>query len=277
MKSGFTLVELSIVLVIIALIIGGVLVGRDLISAVGVRAQISQIEKYQTAVNTFRGKYGYLPGDIPDPVATEYGFAPRGIDQFGLNTLQGNGDWIIYGLGGYGWDCGGETLMFWVDLSAAGLIEGGFNTANPINCNGVLSQNTNLYVPTAKIGQGNYITVWSDACSICSSTGNYFGISNIITLNAGGSQVSAGPAMTVQQAYIIDQKIDDGLPTSGRVSAKYPHSASFWVGTANSSTAVSGSPTTCYDNAGNTANQVVYSTSQNNGSGLNCGLSLLFR
>ena len=57
-SAGFTLIELSIVLVIIGLIIGGVLVGRDLIAAAQVRAQISQIEKYQTAVNTFRGKYG---------------------------------------------------------------------------------------------------------------------------------------------------------------------------------------------------------------------------
>ena len=50
-KSGFTLVELSIVLVIIGLIIGGVVVGRDLIDAATIRAQISQIEKYNTAVN----------------------------------------------------------------------------------------------------------------------------------------------------------------------------------------------------------------------------------
>ena len=78
LKVGFTLIELSIVLVIIGLIIGGVLVGRDLISAAGVRAQISQIEKYQSAVNTFRGKYGYLPGDISDPTAQQYGFAARG-------------------------------------------------------------------------------------------------------------------------------------------------------------------------------------------------------
>ena len=51
-KSGFTLIELSIVLVIIGLIIGGILVGRDLINASAIRAQISQIDKYQQAANT---------------------------------------------------------------------------------------------------------------------------------------------------------------------------------------------------------------------------------
>src|ERR1700722_13612838 len=85
LKAGFTLIELSIVLVIIGLIIGGVLVGRELISAAQIRAQISQIEKYNSAANTFRGKYGYLPGDIPDPAAKQYGFATRG-------TLAGEGD-----------------------------------------------------------------------------------------------------------------------------------------------------------------------------------------
>src|ERR1039458_8026084 len=129
-KAGFTLVELSIVMVIIGLIIGGVLVGQDLISAASVRAQISQIEKYQTAVNTFRGKYGYLPGDIPDPYATQYGFQPRGWRPHG----EGDGNGLIEGLTPgccYGGDLygSGEPLMFWEDLSSAGLINGTFNTA----------------------------------------------------------------------------------------------------------------------------------------------------
>src|ERR1700678_1068516 len=75
--SGFTLIELSIVLVIIGLIIGGILTGQDLIKAAEARAQISQIEKYQTAVNAFYNKYGYLPGDIPNPYASQFGFQSR--------------------------------------------------------------------------------------------------------------------------------------------------------------------------------------------------------
>ena len=56
-SSDFTLIEMSIVLVIIGLIVGGVLVGQDLIRAAYVRAQVSQIEKFNTALNTFYGKY----------------------------------------------------------------------------------------------------------------------------------------------------------------------------------------------------------------------------
>ena len=76
-KSGFTLIEMSIVFVVIGLIVGGILVGQDLIRAAGVRSQISQIEKFNTATNTFYGKYGYLPGDIPKTTAASFGFTAR--------------------------------------------------------------------------------------------------------------------------------------------------------------------------------------------------------
>ena len=95
-KAGFTLIELSIVLVVIGLIVGGILVGQDLIKAAEVRAQIGQINEYNTAVNTFRGKYGYLPGDIPDPYATQFGFQTRGA-----YPGQGDGDGMITAYNGY--------------------------------------------------------------------------------------------------------------------------------------------------------------------------------
>ena len=132
-QHGFTLIEISIVLVIIGLVVGGVLVGRDLISAAAVRAQVSQIEKYQTAVNTFRGKYGYLPGDIPNPVAGQFGFPSRGSF-----AGEGDGNGILEGINS---DASGqndsfcvftgEEAMFWVDLSQAKLIDGSFTTATP--------------------------------------------------------------------------------------------------------------------------------------------------
>jgi prepilin-type N-terminal cleavage/methylation domain-containing protein len=61
--SAFTLVELSIVLVIIGLIIGGVLAGRDLIRAAELRSLVSEVERYNSAVNAFKLKYNCLPGD----------------------------------------------------------------------------------------------------------------------------------------------------------------------------------------------------------------------
>jgi prepilin-type N-terminal cleavage/methylation domain-containing protein len=73
-KCGFTLIEMSLVLVIIALIVGGILVGQDLIKAAEARAQISQIEKYNSAVNTFRAKFQAIPGDMAVATANQLGF-----------------------------------------------------------------------------------------------------------------------------------------------------------------------------------------------------------
>lgn len=76
MRPGFTLVELSIVLVIIGLLIGGILVGEDLIQASKIRAQISQIESIRTGALTFKLKFGALPGDLPN--ASSFGLTQAG-------------------------------------------------------------------------------------------------------------------------------------------------------------------------------------------------------
>src|ERR1700722_15466804 len=99
--NGFTLIELSIVLVIIGLIVGGVLVGQDLIKAAEVRAQISQIEKYNTAVNTFYGKYQAIPGDMNIATASQFGFTVGSLCTGDGTSPYGsrNGNGLIEGAG----------------------------------------------------------------------------------------------------------------------------------------------------------------------------------
>lgn len=286
--AAFTLVELSIVLVIIGLIVGGILVGRDLISAAGVRAQISQIEKYQTAVNTFQNKYGYLPGDISDPTATRYGFTSRG-------TLagQGDGNGVIegyaysYSNGGF-WEAAGETVMFWVDLSTAGLIEGGFSTATPDDAPVTIPETAlGAYFPPAKIGRGNYIYVYSI------NDVNYYGISYVGFVGYSraiqSSSASGIRALSVAEAYSIDNKIDDGYPQTGNVTAQYLDGGDPYLEWAGSGwgylhwfgpppgTAAKGSAASCFDNGDNASAIMQYSLSQANGSYLNCALSLAFQ
>ena len=130
--NGFTLIELSIVLVIIGLIVGGVLVGQSLIQAAGVRAQIAQIEQYNTAVNTFYGKFGYLPGDIPATTAVQFGLSASVAARSWSGVTYGDGDGVVMGLVAGETD-GGETYLFWSDLAAAALIQES-QVAN-INCN----------------------------------------------------------------------------------------------------------------------------------------------
>jgi len=288
-KSGFTLIELSIVLVIIGLIIGGVLVGQDLIRAAEVRATISQIEKYQTAVNTFREKYGAVPGDLNALVATQFGFTARGN-----YAGQGDGNGILQGvdanLAGHNYgnvqNCG-ESAMFWVDLTTANgmninMIEGSFSTASPTTPPGNIS-GTFLtgYFPQAKIGRGNYIYVYSNSSVLTPAT-NYFGISALSQVGTV-TAVNSTPAITVKQAYDIDKKVDDGYPTSGRVVAYYLNTTGIWGaegGVANlygSAGPVSASSQTCYDDGGNSAAPMLYSLTQANGAYANCALSFGFQ
>lgn len=304
---GFTLIEMSIVLVVIGLIVGGILVGQDLIRASEVRAQITQIEKFNQAVNTFRGKYGVLPGDMNTAAAATFGFTPRG-SQGG----QGDGNGIIEGYGGdcagnhgtsansCGWGEGaGETLMFWVDLTYAngmnlGFIEGTFSAASPTSLTGTItSANVYRYFPVAKIGTGNYVSVWSGGTSASAANTvllngiNYYNIVAATGIKVGGELLGTA-TIPVRQAYAIDSKIDDGLPQSGTVTAVIMANPSAlitgnnWAAGAGTNGALSGhastgSATTCYDNGGSASTAMAYSLEINNGAGANCALSFQFQ
>jgi prepilin-type N-terminal cleavage/methylation domain-containing protein len=214
LKAGFTLIELSIVLIIIGLIIGGVLVGRDLINAATIRAQISQIEKYQTAVNTFRGKYGYLPGDIP--IAATFGFFGTGLDGT-IGKGDGNGQLQdIWGNAAGGPRPVGEVLVFWRHLSDANLIDGSYGSllasgGSPPSSQPVSAANS--WYPPSKYGIGNLI--------VYSASGqNYYQITSLYLWSTTPfGSYGAGAGITVLDAKAIDTKIDDGLPLSGRVTA----------------------------------------------------------
>jgi prepilin-type N-terminal cleavage/methylation domain-containing protein len=290
-RDGFTLIELSIVLVIIGLIVGGVLVGQNLINAAGVRATITQVEKFNTAANTFFGKYGYLPGDIPTGPAAQFGFAARGAF-----PGQGDGNGLIQGQGNtaggalQGTTQFGEPILFWMDLTSAGgqnlnLIEGNFSTPGYLNTGG--GANLALLFPTAKIGNGNYFYVYSGGTTGSDSI-NYFGMSVVTNINGGGN-LSSNPGLTVQQAYAIDTKMDDGLPQMGRVITSYIDAScsgdACWApslggGVGPNTSATAGSSNTCYDNSA-TANGTPgvsgatqhYSVEINGGSNVNCALS----
>ncbi len=288
-KYGFTLIEMSIVLVIIGLIVGGILVGADMINAATIRSQVSQIEKYNTAVNTFRGKYGYLPGDIPDPQASSFGFVARGSI---AGTGDGNGfiQGLYNGLTAVGYStASGETALFWEDLSQAGLIGESLNTASATTgpASTVTGTAINLYVPSAKIGNANDVYVWSGSTNFGSNgTGaNYFGLSIVSSIPTTAVIVSK-TGLSVVQAYNIDKKIDDGMPQSGRVLALFDNGGIAneltWAGSGvvyspPYTTATTGSSATCFDNGGNAGNPQQYSTEQNGGNGQNCALSFRFQ
>ena len=164
-KNGFTLVELSIVLVIIGLIIGGILVGQDLIHSAQIRAQVSQMEKLNTSVHTFKLKYDGIPGALLSTDAKAFGlFASTN----GTARPWGDGNGILES-GNAGCNGAGltncfyaELLIFWRHLSDANLIDGTYAPNNLIDNTGVMngvSYAINSFIPPAKIGNGASIAV----------------------------------------------------------------------------------------------------------------------
>jgi len=91
---------------------------------------------------------------------------------------------------------------------------------------------------------------------------NYYGMSVVGTIDGTGA-MHATPGLTMQQAYAMDTKIDDGFPQTGRAIAKYldwtiTHGGPVWaagggVAGASSTGITAGSATTCYDNSANSS------------------------
>lgn len=123
-ESAFSLLELSIVLVIIGLLSAGILVGQSLIRAAELRSVTSDQQRYKTAINTFRDKYSALPGDMRN--ATAFWGKDNALcsTQTGTvavpGTCNGNNNGI--------WDLDMvENYRAWQHLSNAGVIEGSYS------------------------------------------------------------------------------------------------------------------------------------------------------
>ncbi|OUS11879.1 prokaryotic N-methylation site [Gammaproteobacteria bacterium 53_120_T64] len=108
-QSGFTLVEIAIVLVIIGLILGGVLKGQVLIDNAKYKNFVKQMESYRGAFYTFQDTYRGLPGDISNITALDPG------------AVAGNGNGRI--AGGL-CNTAEESCNVWSHLRYAGIIPG---------------------------------------------------------------------------------------------------------------------------------------------------------
>ncbi|MDX1975992.1 MAG: prepilin-type N-terminal cleavage/methylation domain-containing protein [Rickettsiales bacterium] len=217
-RAGFTLIELSIVLVIIGLIIGGVLVGRDLIKGAELRAAVSQMERYDTAVNIFRNKYSGLPGDFTR--AGSFGFYSTDITPNGNSLLEINPGG---GASSPGY-ISNEVAVFFRHLTQSGLIsdniEGG-DCLDPFSSGETLAN----YFAASKLAPNTYII------PIAKDGLNYYYLLRGMSVGAGDPGFLDGadagntgapdfkpyPAIPVMSAFQMDSKLDDGIATTGRV------------------------------------------------------------
>lgn len=95
--SAFSLVELSIVLVIVGLMSAGVMVANSLIKSAKITSVLNEINNIKVAVSAFELEYNALPGDMSN--AFEYFGSDCGLDGTSGNAgCNGNGDNCLSGI-----------------------------------------------------------------------------------------------------------------------------------------------------------------------------------
>ncbi len=203
------MVEISIVLVIIGLVIGGIMTGRTLIRAAEIKSIGTDLERFESARMTFRSKYNCLAGDCSSAVS------------FGIGS---NGDGNGY-VGHY--STGPENWNFWVHLSNAGLIAGSYSGTNGPNSggNGNIDAVAGSNVPASRIPKVGYSILTPAPFYTTFSPAIGYGLDRSVTDTAyliGGDSPS-NQYNTMEgfispiEAKSLDDKYDDGLANDGNI------------------------------------------------------------
>lgn len=226
MKKGFSLVELSIVLVILGLLTGGILTGQSLIRAAELRSVVTQVSQYATAFYGFRDKYIALPGDMAK-AEDFWGSDPDGCPTHTnrvakKETCNGNDD---------GRTASGsvdiyERFRVWQHLANAGLVEGSYTGV--AGAGGDLADGgqgeIGINMPAMRlsgVGAGIYTRRAGHAGTTeIMYIPEGYGATFVIGARGSGS-LPTGPFATPEEVWNMDAKLDDGKPFYGKVIARY--------------------------------------------------------
>jgi prepilin-type N-terminal cleavage/methylation domain-containing protein len=200
-QSGFTLVEIAIVLVVIGLLLGGILKGQQLINSARVRNLADQNSGVQAAYYGFVDRFRNLPGDMPNAQAiTAIGAA--------VGAVGGDGNGRI--------DDIGEAGAVWSHLSVAGFLTG---TYTGITATEAVYR---VAVPAGAVPANAFQGPILLAHMNDYTQGNV--VATIIRL-----AYSFGGNIPVPLLRDLDQKLDDGVAGSGvmRVSSELADATTF--------------------------------------------------
>ena len=199
-RAGFTLIELSLVLVIIGLVIGGVLVGQDLIKQASARKNISELQQLQLALKTFQLKYGCIAGDCVNATDLFGNYIPVTASCTMPNgNGNGNGNNLIDDGGTGSWFCESRQSIY--SLVAAS------------------------FLPKSRVTpchtSSSYFKGVNDSCAYFYVDDVYSAITprkNKNTISWAKYAISwvQAPALSPNEAQAIDIKIDDGIPNKGK-------------------------------------------------------------
>lgn len=188
------MVEMAIVLVIISLLVGGIILGENLIRQYEIRKTVSRIDQFRTSINSFRTQFDGLPGDLKN-AEDFWGTTNPG-------TLNGNGDRVIEFSNSDGVF---EGYRAWQQMGLAEVTEGRYAGTQTT---GVAE--LDIDIPSCGLGGG--FAIEHDA----------FGLSGQLVLLLG--QPAASSTTMIMNGSIkpdvatdIDLKVDDGLPDTGAV------------------------------------------------------------
>lgn len=182
-QSGFTLVEIAIVLVIIGMLLGGVLKGQELIDSAKVKNLAQDFRTTPMLIYAYQDKFRALPGDDRNAVGHLCASGDDGC------TTNGDGNGIIGG----NWDDdgGSEAARFWQQVRLANLANG---TTDPEDA---------AYIP--RNASGGRIGIQRGGSGA--------------PLGLAGSFVMCSASINGKLVRQLDLTLDDGNPASGAMRA----------------------------------------------------------
>lgn len=211
---AFTLLEMGVVLTIIALIVGGILGGTQMVRQSKLKSIINDFAKTKSAVAQFKTTYGSPPGDMAEATAnwgTDTGncaVANRPIGSPKTATCDGDANDTITGV---------EQFRAWQHLANAGLMDGltfsGVGNGDDVTC----VAGTNC--PRGKLDD-SALSLFTIGTIADSAGGAYWPGTWGTVLMLGADLTNFAelqPVMTTANAYGIDTKLDDGKPATGKV------------------------------------------------------------
>jgi len=247
-KSAFSLIELSIVLIIIGLLIAGVTGGASLIRSSELRSAMGEARGYAVAVNGFYSQYNALPGDYYSGVPGSGTYAGVSGSSY-AGTTNGFDNKIEY----FATDTSAfssESVVAWDQLIKTGSIDSTL-TLTSLAVTSAQVYGTNM--PASKIkfagwhfdyrnnvqGTNNYALTTVAAGATAEGAANAPANQNVVVLtgttiaasatktlvNGGVAATSANSALgavTGPDALSIDTKIDDGFANAGKVRGLNP-------------------------------------------------------
>lgn len=201
-QTGFTLVEMSVVLFIIALLTVAVLKGRVFIDSARSTDMVATTKDLGAAIADFKSRYRFLPGDLPAAAADMAGIAANAACDI-ANTVGGIGNGQI--------DTSGEIGCVSVHLSAAGLTS---KTAADGSFNGTYGR---VWVMDREASRNTAITL----CGRSGSAG----------VALSGAADGLRPVLAVFEqvpadvGQRLDSEFDDGNPATGAIRGSAAYTA----------------------------------------------------